>query len=78
MRQLRSWSITVLVVSVLCLVGWTAYAQRQDRTHSAKWEYKILRGSHEEPLNQLGAQGWELVGVTIYENQTTLYLKRAR
>ena len=29
------------------------------------WEYKIVEGLDEEELNALGAQGWELLMVTV-------------
>jgi hypothetical protein len=30
-----------------------------------KWEYRTLRTFDEAELNQLGAEGWELVGIAM-------------
>jgi hypothetical protein len=49
------------------------------------WEYKALRNQDlsDQKLNELGAQGWELVSVAAYGNPAsgssqTAYLKRAK
>ncbi len=31
---------------------------------AAKWEYRVERVSGEQKLNELGAEGWEVIGVT--------------
>jgi hypothetical protein len=76
----------VAVVAVLCLVRWSVYAEKQG-TARVTWEYLRVFGTSNTPsqqrLNELGAQGWELVAVTAvcvdnggcYEGA---YLKRAK
>ncbi len=59
--------LTVVVFALLCVVGWTAYGQRQGGGR-AEWEYKSVSVQsakfYEESdgtLNEMGRQGWELV-----------------
>jgi hypothetical protein len=76
-----------LVIALLCLAGWTVHARRQS-TPRVMWEYKIIEAhdnhSAEKQLNQLGAQGWEVVGIVPVMNEGRSYgggvyhLKRAR
>jgi hypothetical protein len=51
---------------LLCLAGWTSYAQKDSSTASSRivWEYKTLRGNRalsEATLNDMGMYGWELI-----------------
>lgn len=51
--------ITLALVAVLFLAGWTF----QTRVH---WEYKVVnsnKGTPPKELNDLGAEGWELIAV---------------
>jgi hypothetical protein len=49
-----------------------------------KWEYKVVHGPSQSELNQLGAEGWELVSVIAdvsgdaYSTSSSIkaYLKR--
>lgn len=50
-----------------------------------KWEYKVINSSPYEPsLNELGAQGWELVSVATISapmggrDEWTMVLKRPK
>ncbi len=78
--------LSLVLVAVLCLVGWTGFAQKSSPARQT-WEYKEFRSPvGEKELNELGAQGWELVAVL--ENlsisagsgygRPTYYLKRAK
>jgi uncharacterized protein (TIGR03067 family) len=62
-------------------------AQQRDGTRDgarpAKWEYKMIRAvadtaRMEATLNQLGEEGWELVGEVTDRRQPSLILKRPR
>jgi hypothetical protein len=74
------------VAAVVFLAGWSGYAQQSSAKD--KWEYLIVHGqvSHfltDQRLNELGAQGWELVSVTFgcvgdASCYTSAYLKRAK
>jgi hypothetical protein len=41
---------------------------------TARWEYTTAERA--EQLNELGSEGWELVGVTVVEGIERFYLKR--
>jgi hypothetical protein len=80
---MRSKLYTSLVIIVLlCLVGWTGYGQR---TRSG-WEYKVdpvpdagsmqqlQAQANERLINQRAGEGWELTAV----GSSYFYFKRAR
>ena len=80
---------SLIVVSFLCVAVWTAHAQLQRSNSQQTWEYQEVQLSAATvatpALNRLGAQGWELVGVTAacpnVASGTCLYyayLKRAK
>lgn len=75
----RAW-LLIIIVGVLCLTGWQVSSQQKQTT---VWEYKIVEPSSRIPIkemNDLGAQGWELVTVQFHENSggADYYFKRAR
>lgn len=77
--------VALLIVVLLCLIGWTGYAQGQ-RTGPARqnWEYRVVEnqflesfiaaGDVQQILNQNGAEGWELVRI----EQKRYYFKRPK
>lgn len=83
---------TLVLVFVTCLAGWTAHAQLQKSSLARQtWEYQEVQLATNQSslpkLNALGAQGWELVGVTsacasnpnvALDCQWWAYMKRAR
>lgn len=85
MKKAVTW--LVAMVAVLCLVRWSVYAEKQG---SAKvtWEYLRVSGHGgeflaEQRMNELGAQGWELVAVSFgclgeYSCYSNGYFKRAK
>jgi len=79
MKQVIRLLLTLVVFASLCLVGWTENRQRASAS-SAKtsWEYIIRGGLTEQQLNELGAQGWELVAVSQSNSSFGMYFKRAK
>jgi len=57
----KSIYLPMLIIALLCIVAWAGQAQRQQPMRVV-WEYKFVVNSlDEQRLNELGAQGWELV-----------------
>ena len=79
MKPMIRLLLTLVVFAFLCLVGWTENRQRASAS-SAKtsWEYIIRGGLTEQQLNELGAQGWELVAVSQSNGSFGMYFKRAK
>ncbi len=73
----RDSRILLLVLAVLAVAGWTQSNKR------VQWEYRAETSSlgKPAPLNQLGADGWELVAViehTGLQTEVAYFLKRQR
>ena len=72
------------VLSLLCVLGWSGHGQKAQPSRASNlqtWEYKIAQVDGEARLNELGAQGWELVGFEGIEPGShfkNCVLKRAR
>jgi hypothetical protein len=73
------------LILMLGLLGLTIHGQKQ--TTKAAWEYKSLFSTSanlDYVLNDLGAQGWELVAIDVTSSDknglkgATYYLKRAK
>jgi hypothetical protein len=73
----------LLTCFIFALPNRVGYGQSTPRI---VWEYKIIfdaNANNEKKLNELGTQGWELVGIraTVFDGQTTgahYYFKRAK
>lgn len=70
-----------LTVSLLC-VGFT-YRAQSAQSNRPQWEYMTARDPSTKKLNELGVQGWEIVGVEPLISggtymSTNIYLKRAK
>ncbi|HEX8117764.1 MAG TPA: hypothetical protein VF521_10880 [Pyrinomonadaceae bacterium] len=65
----------MLVVSLLCVVGFARQAQEA----RPRWEYQTAC-SHTSAagLNRLGEEGWELAAATQDGTVTCLYFKRRK
>lgn len=78
---MRSKSSRIIAIMALCLVslaGWTVYGQKQQPTPRAVWEYKVVSETDKISLNDMGAQGWELVTVEMGGAQEVYYFKRVK
>lgn len=74
----------VAISGALTAIGFAAlsgHGQTQ-KPKPVVWEYTVTGLSRsyygDKELNELGAQGWELVGVSGAERPTVFYLKRAK
>ena len=73
------------VVTILGLIGWTGYGQKQQPSKNT-WEYKTIYVPpypSENWLTEEGSQGWELVSVATdiqngYTTSKAFYFKRAK
>ena len=83
MKTKYRWLLTLILM--LCFLGLTIHGQKQ--TTKAVWEYKSLFSTSADlayVLNDLGAQGWELVAIDVTSSDknglkgTTYYLKRTK
>ncbi len=79
----KNLTIILLTAAVLLLGGWTGLGQKQKPADSnIVWEYTVtgLGTSYlgDKELNQLGAQGWELVAISNSDRGYNFYLKRIK
>lgn len=77
MKSKNIWLFGLVLLITLSITGWAGYAQRTSPSRQA-WEYKIIGAPQEQHLNELGAQGWEMVACTDDNGNTRCYLKRAK
>jgi hypothetical protein len=74
--------LSLLIGVLLCLVGWSAHAELQSSSKATRaWEYTSREvQDNAEQLNELGAEGWELVAVdcTRSSNTCRYVFKRAK
>ena len=83
--------LIAVTAAILCgLIGLTVYAQRpRSASPPITWEYKVVyvpgvRNMSEQTMNNLGAQGWELVTFQAINNEGgtigagNYFFKRAR
>jgi hypothetical protein len=81
--------VAVVALVLFGLVGWTGYGQRPQRAAQTTWGYRVVyvpgvRNMSEKAMNELGAQGWELVTFQAINNEGgtigagNYFFKRAR
>ena len=91
MRNRSLWAVGLVLVALLTFAGWGGKAQTSQRK---TWEYKVVVEQFgatpptlsEQRMNQLGAEGWELVDTRVVTMQqgggtqyrTDYHFKRAR
>ena len=87
--KMKLWFTGIVAAILFGVVGWTGYGQKQQRVPQAVWEYKVVyvpgvRNMSEKTMNELGAQGWELVTFQAINNEGgtigagNYFFKRAR
>ncbi|HKS30194.1 MAG TPA: hypothetical protein VJS44_20385 [Pyrinomonadaceae bacterium] len=78
----RQLLLLLLIATLLGLTGWTVHAQRQAAAAASTarpvWEYRIVSESEKIKLNDLGAEGWELVAVEMSGAEEVYFFKRAK
>jgi hypothetical protein len=84
MKSKIHWILTLVIVVFICFFGWT---QQGRGSSKPLWEYKVIPSPSTYPekeklLNELGAEGWELVQHQspndIDHTGNLFYLKRAK
>lgn len=82
MKAKVNWIVILIASSVLILAGWTVYGQQKKGVPAPPprtvWEYKVVSETDKISLDELGAQGWELVTVEMGGAQEVYYFKRAK
>ncbi|HUQ30817.1 MAG TPA: DUF4177 domain-containing protein [Pyrinomonadaceae bacterium] len=87
--KMKLWLAAIAAAVLFGLVGWTGYGQRSLSAARTTWEYKVLyvpgiRNMSEKVMNDLGAQGWELITYQAINNEGgtigagNYFFKRAR
>lgn len=86
----RMWLIITVAAVLFGLVGWTGFGQRpRGAAGQPAWEYKVVyvpgaRNLSEKAMNEMGAQGWELITFQAINNEGgtigagNYFFKRAR
>ena len=85
----RIWLIVIVAAVLFGLVGWTSFGQRAQHAAQPAWEYKVVyvpgaRNLSEKAMNEMGAQGWELITFQAINNEGgtigagNYFFKRAR
>jgi hypothetical protein len=69
--------LSIGVIALLMMLGWTVYAQTRVPTRTA-WEYRHIVNPSDAQLSTLGADGWEMVGFTLDGQNSFLFFKRPR
>ena len=69
MKMKTQWLLVGIVAVLLCWIGWRTQAQNSGKD---LWEYRVVSAfeSFTINMNELGAQGWELV--TIHTEEKTV------
>jgi len=86
----RIWLVVIVVSILFGLIGWTGFGQKaQSSAKQTTWEYKVVyvpgaRNLSEKAMNEMGAQGWELITFQPINNEGgtigagNYFFKRAR
>ncbi|MGB7922400.1 MAG: hypothetical protein WCF57_04070 [Pyrinomonadaceae bacterium] len=77
MRQKPYLFLMLAAIALIVLGSWAGYGQKQSPSRIV-WEYKIVNESEKISLNEMGAQGWELVTVAMGGAEEVYYFKRVK
>lgn len=77
MKSKTNWAVVLLALGLLIIAGWTVYGQKPSPPRTV-WEYKVVSETDKISLNDMGAQGWELVTVEMGGAQEVYYFKRTK
>jgi hypothetical protein len=77
MRSKINWIVVLIAIGVLIVAGLTVNGQKPSAPKTT-WEYKVVSETDKISLNDLGAQGWELVTVEMGGAQEVYYFKRVK
>ncbi len=77
MKSKSNWVVVVIAMGVLMIAALTVHGQKQS-TPRVMWEYKVVSETDKISLNEMGAQGWELVTVEMGGAQEVYYFKRVK
>lgn len=78
MKSKTNLTVLLLALTVLVIAAWTVYAQKPVAPTRVTWEYKVVSETDKVSLNDMGAQGWELVTVEMGGAQEVYYFKRVK
>ena len=80
MKTNRKIYAVIISLVLTVLIGWTVYGQKPAASPAPKiaWEYRVVSETDKISLNDLGAQGWELVTVEMGGAQEVYYFKRLK
>lgn len=83
MKSKTNWPVLLLALGLLIIAGWTVYGQKPSAPTTPTvprtvWEYKVISETDKTSLNDMGAQGWELVTVEMGGAQEVYYFKRVK
>lgn len=77
MKSKTNWMVALIAITVLVFAALTVPGQKQTAARVV-WEYKVVSETDKISLNDMGAQGWELVTVEMGGAQEVYYFKRVK
>ena len=77
MKSKSNWAVVLIAFTFLIVAAFAVYGQKQSAPRVV-WEYKVVSETDKISLNDMGAQGWELVTVSMGGAQEVYYFKRVK
>ena len=79
MKLVKYALLVVATLALFGLIGWSGYAQKKSSEKKVMWEYKEAVSLSEKQVNDLGAEGWEMVGYSVDGvSNKFMYFKRPK